>query len=239
MKLGIMQPYFFPYLGYWQLINAVDKYVVYDDVTYIKGGWISRNNILLGGEKHLITLPLEKASSYRKINEISITKNEIALRKVIKTLESAYSKAPYYQKIMPLIKNLILDNETIALLNYNSIIEISQYLGIKTEIILSSSLEKNNLLKAQAKVIHINKLLGSDTYYNAIGGQDLYSTEEFQRNGVELYFLKMGEIEYKQYENKFVPGLSIIDILMFNDVDMVRQYLENYTLVRGNEDGSR
>lgn len=142
MKVGIMQPYFFPYLGYWQLINAVDKYVVYDDVNFIKGGWISRNNILLNGSRHLITLPLYKASSFKKINEIEITKDQVALMKVLKLLESAYKRAPYFETVMPLIKNLILNNSNIAMLNYNSIIEINQFLGIKTEIILSSELER-------------------------------------------------------------------------------------------------
>jgi len=231
VKVGIMQPYFFPYLGYWQLINAVDRYVVYDDVTYIKGGWINRNNILLNGVKYLITLPLEQASSFKNINEIDVTHNEIALSKVIKTLKSAYSKAPYYPLIMPMVEKLLRENTKIAGLNYNSIREIGRYLGITTEIILSSELKKDNSLKAQEKVLHINKLLGSDTYYNAIGGLELYSREEFEKHGMGLYFVQMGDIQYPQYKNEFVSGLSIVDVLMFNSVETIRGFLENYTLV--------
>ena len=231
MKLGIMQPYFFPYLGYWQLINAVDKYVVYDDVAFIKGGWINRNNILLNGKKFLITLPLDNPSSFRNINEITLIKNEIAVRKVLRTIESAYKKAPYFSIIMPIIEKLILNNSTIALLNYNAILEVNNYVGINTEIVLSSDLEKDNSLKAQDKVIHINKLLGSDTYINAIGGQNLYNEEEFKKNGLSLFFLKMGEVKYKQFGNEFIQGLSIIDVLMFNDIKTVKNYLDSYTLI--------
>ncbi len=230
MKLGIMQPYFFPYLGYWQLINAVDKYVVYDDVAFIKGGWISRNNILLEGHKYMITLPLDNPSSFRNINQIDITSREVQRAKVIRTLEAAYRKAPYYETIMPMINNLIMESKSISELNYNSIIQIDDYLGIETEIILSSDLKKNNELKGQEKVLHICKLLGADMYLNAVGGKELYSSDAFYDKGIELRFLKMGEVNYKQYNDEFVPGLSIIDVLMFNSVDKVIELLNQYTL---------
>ena len=231
MKIGIMQPYFFPYLGYWQLINAVDRYVVYDDVNFIKGGWISRNNILLNNQKHMITLPLDSPSSFKKINEIGITKNEIAINKVIKTIKAAYLRAPYYDVVMPIIENLIRNNDNIAKLNYYSIIEIKKYLDIKTDIILSSELPKDNELKGQDKVLHINKILESDMYYNAIGGMELYSREVFKENGIGLYFLKMNEIRYEQGGKEFVPGLSIIDVLMYNSPDKVREMLNMFTLL--------
>ena len=191
MKLGIMQPYFFPYLGYWQLINAVDKYVVYDDVTYIKGGWINRNNILLNNSSHLITLSLVNSSSFKNINEIEITRDSIKLEKLLKTIKVAYMKAPHYKEIMPIIEKLVRTNTNIAKLNFNSIIEINKYLNIQTEILLSSQIKKDNKLKAQDKVIHINEILGADTYYNAIGGQTLYSKEIFKENGINLRLLKM------------------------------------------------
>ena len=142
MKLGIMQPYFFPYIGYWQLINAVDKYVVYDDVNYIKGGWINRNNILLNGGKHLITIPLEKASPFKLINEISVTGKEVLKNKLIKTIKSAYIKAPFYEQVMPQIETLIFENSSISELNFNIILTIQKYLDIQTEIFLSSQIKK-------------------------------------------------------------------------------------------------
>lgn len=231
MKVGIMQPYFFPYLGYWQLINAVDRYVVYDDVNFIKGGWISRNNILSNGTKHMITMPLSSPSSNKKINEIEIKKDRVAVNKVIKTLKAAYLRAPYYETVMPIIEKLINNANTIAILNYDSIVEIGKYLNFKTEILLSSKIEKNNELRGVDKVLQINKILGADTYYNAIGGQDLYSKKEFFKAGQKLNFLKMNDIQYKQYNNEFVSSLSIIDVLMFNSVERIHDMLQDYTLI--------
>lgn len=231
MKLGIMQPYFFPYLGYWQLINAVDTYVVYDDVAYIKGGWINRNNILVNGSAHLITLPLENSSSFKNINEIEITKNQKNIEKLLKTIQMSYSKAPYFQVVYTMIEKLLKENTNIAMLNYNSICEINKYIGVKTKVLLSSEIEKDNSLKAQDKVIHINKLLGADTYVNAIGGMELYNKEDFNKEGIELKFLKMNDVKYQQLKNEFVPNLSIIDVLMFNSHKQIKEMLDDYTLL--------
>lgn len=237
MKLGIMQPYFFPYIGYWQLINAVDEYVVYDDVSYIKGGWVNRNNILLNGQKHLITMPLEGSSSFKNINEIGVTKNAIAKRKILKTMETAYKKAPHYEEIMPIIESLIEENESISMLNYHSIMEINRYLGIPTKIHLSSQIKKDISLKGQDKVIHINRVLGADTYYNAIGGRELYDADVFRQNGLRLYFLEADVKNYRQFAGEFVPNLSIIDVLMFNSIDSIRRLLNQYRLHLGGGKG--
>lgn len=230
-KIAIMQPYFFPYLAYWQAINAVDEYIVYDDVAYIKGGWINRNNILLNGQAHLITLPLMASSSYKNINEIQITDNKVVLSKLLKTIFMAYSKAPYFNEIMPIIEDLISGFTNIARLNFYSIKKICEYLDINTKIILSSDLNKDNSLHAQDKVIHINKLLGANVYINAIGGQELYDSEEFKKNGIELKFIKMGKIQYKQFKNEFVPNLSIIDVMMFNSPEKIHDMLDDYELL--------
>lgn len=232
MKLGIMQPYFFPYIGYWQLLNTVDNYVVYDDVNYIKNGWINRNNILLNGTYHLITLPLQEASSFKLINEISITQNDILKNKLLKTIKSAYLKAPYFATIMPIIESLILENTNIAKLNYNIILAVKKYLDIDTNILLSSEIEKDNKLKAQDKVLHIANILGATEYYNAIGGQELYNKTDFLNKNIELKFLKTdANIKYKQFKNEFVPHLSIIDVLMFNSQEETKDLLNKYTLI--------
>lgn len=230
-KIAIMQPYFFPYIGYWQLINAVDEYVVYDDVNYIKGGWINRNNILLNFSKHLITLPLEEASSFKLINEISVTSNVVLKNKLLKTIKSAYSKAPYCETIMPIIEELILENSNIAILNYKIILAVKNYLGINTKILLSSDIEKNNSLKAQDKVIHIAHILGAAEYINTIGGQELYSKEDFEKENIKLNFLKTKEIIYPQFKNEFVPNLSIIDVLMFNSKEKIMEMLDDFELL--------
>lgn len=232
MKIGIMQPYFFPYIGYWQLMNAVDKYVIYDDVNFIKNGWINRNNILVNKSVHMFTLPLEGASPFEKINQIKITSNEKNKSKMLKTLEMSYKKAPFYNDVFPIAEKTIMEDSClISVALKNSFEMINKYLDIKTELILSSEMEKDNSLNAQEKVIHICKLLGANTYYNAIGGQELYDKEEFKKNRIELKFLKTKPVEYKQFTNEFIPNLSIIDIMMFNSPEKIREMLNEYELV--------
>ena len=232
MKIGIMQPYFFPYLGYWQLLNAVDKYVIYDDVNYIKNGWINRNNILLNGKSHLLTVPLEGASSFLPINKIKITSQIKEKNKLLKTIEQAYKKAPYFEKIFPIIQDVITEESClISKASEKQFHRVCNYLDIKTELILSSELEKNNDLKAQEKVLHICRILGGTEYINAIGGQELYSKTDFEKQGIDLRFLKTRFSSYKQFKNDFVPGLSMIDILMFNSSEEIRKLLNEYELI--------
>lgn len=229
MKLGIMQPYFLPYIGYFQLINAVDKYVIYDDVQFIKGGWINRNYILLNGEKHLINLLLSGASSNKKINEIQAQLNQ---SKLIKTIESSYKKAPMLEQVFPLFTKIIeFENLNLGRFLGNSLAEICKYLKIQTELVFSSELPKDNTLKGQDKVIGICKFLNANTYINAIGGQTLYNKSEFEKNNIKLNFLESKIKPYSQFKNEFVPGLSIIDVMMFNSVEEINLMLDNYSLV--------
>lgn len=227
MKIAIMQPYFFPYIGYWQLINSVDKFVIYDDVNYIKGGWINRNRILLGGSAHFINMYMNGASSNKRINEIDLDKNTHMINKNLKMLQSAYKDAPCFNNIFPILEKTIsyVNVNNIAEYLENIIREISGYLEISTEIVISSNLKKNNNLKAQDKVIDICKILKADEYVNAVGGQNLYSREDFAREGIKLKFINTDLIVYKQYDNNFVKDLSIIDVLMFNSKEKVKMLL--------------
>lgn len=229
MRLGIMQPYFFPYLGYWQLLANVDKYVVYDDVTYIKGGWINRNNFLINGQKNLLTMQLEKASSYTLIKDIAIKDDFV---KFLKTIEMGYKKAPFFEDIFRLLKDICqCPDKKLGQFLFNSHIKICEYLGIDTELILSSSFEKHTELKGKDKVISICKQLGADEYINAIGGQELYDKKEFAENGIRLNFLQANLREYSQLKNEFVAGLSIIDIMMFNSKEEIKEMLNDFKLV--------
>ena len=230
-KVAIMQPYFFPYIGYWQALNAVDEYVLYDDVTYIKGGWINRNNILINKQASLITLPLEGASSFKKINEISVTSNAKVKEKLCKSISMAYAKAPYFNDVYPLVEKSIMKDGIISQIIYETVLDICDYIGIKTKILLSSNINKNNELKAEEKVIDIVKNLGGTTYINAIGGQELYDKDIFAKSNIELKFIKTLPYEYKQFNNEFVPNLSIIDILMFNSKEEVKELLNKYELI--------
>ena len=229
MRLGIMQPYFFPYLGYWQLLANVDKYVVYDDVTYIKGGWINRNNFLINGQKNLLTMQLEKASSYTLIKDIAIKDDFV---KFLKTIEMGYKKAPFFEDSFRLLKDIgQCPDKKLGQFLFNSHIKICEYLGIDTELILSSSFEKHTELKGKDKVISICKQLGADEYINAIGGQELYDKKEFAENGIRLNFLQANLREYRQLKNEFVAGLSIIDIMMFNSKEEIKEMLNDFILV--------
>ncbi len=224
-----MQPYLFPYIGYFQLINAVDEFVIYDDVNFIKQGWINRNRILLNKEPFMFSMQLSGASSFKKINEISIRKEN---EKILKTLFHAYKKAPFYSQSIKLIKNVLDDEETnLAKFIGHTIVKLSEYLDIKTNFIISSEIKKDNNLKSENKVIEICKILGATEYINTIGGVELYSKERFQDTGIKLEFLKPIFVEYKQFKNDFVPGLSIIDLLMFNSPDSIKKMLNKYELI--------
>lgn len=232
MKIGIMQPYFFPYLGYWQLMNAVDKYVVYDDVNYIKGGWINRNRILSNGEVKYINLPILGASSNKKINQIQTNKEVCLIRKTLRTVEYAYKKAPYFKDVFPLIEQIMcFEGESVAEFIINSFKIINEYLDINTELMVSSKLDKDSTLQGQDKVLNICELLGASEYYNASGGQKLYSFSAFSQKGIQLKFLQTNDITYKQFDSEFENNLSIIDILMFNSKDKVKEMLNDYTLI--------
>lgn len=232
MKIGIMQPYFFPYLGYWQTINAVDKYVIYDDVNFIKNGWINRNNILLNGQKHMITIPLDGASPFLPINQIHMTPRLNEREKLLKVLQAAYKKAPYFETVYPIVSDVIMEPSGLII---NALVKqfksVCKYLDINTELIISSQINKNNELRAQDKVIHICKILGGTEYINAIGGQELYSNSDFEQNGLKLCFMKTNFMPYKQFKNEFVTGLSMIDILMFNSPSEIKAMLNDYELI--------
>jgi len=224
-----MQPYFLPYIGYWQLIKAVDKYVIYDDVNYIKRGWINRNNILMGGEKKLFTITLNGSSQNKLINEIEISDD---FRKFMKTIQQHYIRAPYYGDILPLIEKIVsFETRCLSVFITNSIKSILSYLSVDTEILISSQLVKDCSLNGKDKIINICKNLGADSYYNAIGGQEMYNKDECANHGIDLRFLKTKIVSYKQFKNEFVPSLSILDVLMFNSVGEINIMLDSFELI--------
>lgn len=232
MKVGIMQPYFLPYIGYWQLLNAVDQYVIYDDVNFIKGGWINRNRILVRGKPQYINVQMEGASSFKKINEVRVGRDIKWRRNMLKTIEMAYHKAPFYPSISPLIGDIVLyETDNLADFLTHSIKKICGYLHIDTNLLVSSQIEQSCNLHGQERVLDICRRLGATEYYNAIGGQTLYSKEEFSEAGIKLRFLSTEFAEYDQFEKLFVPGLSVLDIMMFNSVHAISRFLSLFTLV--------
>lgn len=232
MTLAIMQPYFLPYIGYMQLMSAVDTFVLYDDVAFINRGWINRNRLLINGQEYLFTVPLKDASQNKRINEVHLADDEKWRGKLLKTMEQGYRKAPFYQTVMPLTEKMInFTTDSIADLVYFSLVELNQYLGLNTELVQSSSIYNNVELKAQERILDICRQENATRYINPIGGMELYDKPTFAQAGVELNFIKSKSVEYPQLKGNFVPWLSIIDVLMFNDVDSTRQLLKEYELV--------
>jgi hypothetical protein len=231
MKLAIMQPYFMPYIGYYQLIAAVDKFVVYDNIKFTKKGWINRNRMLLNGSDAVFSLPLKKDS-----DSLDVIKRELSSdfdrKKMLNQFRGAYERAPYFSSTYPLIEKIINNEETnLFSFLHSSILEVCCYLNIDTEILVSSQIAIDHDLKAQEKVLALCGALGADQYINTTGGVNLYSKSAFHAHGIELQFIRAKDFEYTQFGSAFVPWLSIVDILMFNSIEAVNFYIRsNYEL---------
>lgn len=232
MKLGIMQPYFFPYIGYFQLIYAVDKFVFYDDVNFITRGWISRNRILTNEKEKLITIPCAKASQNKLIKNVKVDLDEKSKTKIIKTIYHSYNKAPFFEPGFHLVEQILNAKiRHIGELATKSIIDVCNYLNIQREMITSSTIFNNSHLKKADRLIDICKNTDCEDYVNPIGGTEIYKKEYFKANGINLHFLKPKYFEYKQFENIFVPWLSIIDVIMFNSNLTIQEFLSQYELI--------
>jgi hypothetical protein len=231
MKVGIMQPYFLPYIGYFALINAVDKFVFLDDVQYIRRGWVHRNRIKIADAWHYITLPIKKAPLSACINEVYIADDEERINDLKTAIELSYKRCPYYTEIKDRLFDLIIPGENVAKLNITLTTNICDYLKIDTQMVLSSDLKKDASLKGSQRILDICKVLNGDHYINPIGGTELYSKQEFAESGIKLNFLQMNEISYFQGKHDFIPNLSIIDVLMWSSPEAVKDILGNYRLV--------
>lgn len=232
MRIAIMQPYFLPYIGYLQLMNAVDKFVLYDDVNYINKGWINRNRILVSGKEYLFTIPLKEVSQNKLINEIYLSDDPKWRGKLLKTFEQAYKKAPFYLTAFAVTEKIInLDAEKVSDWIADSFAILAQYLNIQTEIVASSSIYQNTHLKGQERILDICQQEKADHYINPIGGTDLYDKSIFDKAGIQLNFLKSKPLIYSQFKNEFVPWLSIVDIMMFNDIPTIQGILNEYELI--------
>lgn len=235
MKLAIMQPYLFPYIGYFQLFKAADRFVIYDDVNFIKGGWINRNNLLINKNKTLFTVPLEGASPFNSIKDTKINAKLYPAWKIkfLRSVEQSYKKAPFYNLVYPMISEVFenVDNQSISQLATRSIESVAKYLKLTTDIVSSSSMYENKELSGQDRVIDICLKEGARQYINVIGGVALYSKEDFSNHIIDLHFIQTLPLEYDQFGGQFVPSLSIIDVLMFNDAASVVTLLDKYELI--------
>ena len=228
-----MQPYLFPYIGYFQLINSVDEFVIYDNIQYTKKGWINRNRILVDNKYQLFTIPLQKDSDYLNIIDRKIAGSWVEDRKkLVNVLKSSYNKAPYFKEVFELVQECLLcDKNNLFEFILNSLNKINLYLEINTPIILSSTINIDHNLKSQNKVLSICEAQKATTYVNAIGGTELYNKEIFKLKNINLNFIKSEKIEYNQFNGNFISWLSIIDVMMFNSKDKIKEYLNSYTLI--------
>jgi len=233
MKVAIMQPYLFPYIGYFQLIKAVDKFVIYDNIEFTKKGWINRNRILVNGKDDYFTLPLKKDSDFLHVNQKVVAETyQKDATKIVAKISELYKKAPQFESVFPMVKSVFMSNmDNLFDFIFYSVKLVNEYLGIKTELIISSQLNIEHNLKGENKVLAICKALNANYYLNSIGGIGLYSKETFRQNELQLHFLKSNPIDYPQFTNEFVPWLSIIDVLMFNSKEKVIDFLDNYTVL--------
>ncbi len=227
-----MQPYFFPYIGYFQLINAVDEFVIYDNIEFTKKGWINRNRILVNGKDTVISLPLKKDSDYLHVSDRFLADTwGMERNKMLNRITESYRKAPYFKETYLLLEKCVMyDDRNLFNFILHSVQTIMQYMNIYTKLVVSSSIPIENELKSIDKVMAICKQRGSDIYINPIGGLELYDKESFNKNGINLQFLKANNITYTQFNNEFIPFLSIIDVLMFNNKEELKSNLNSYSL---------
>ena len=231
MKISIMQPYIFPYIGYFQLINSVDKFIVYDDVNYIKQSWINRNSILVNGKAFKFSVPLHYQSSFEKINKTFLSEKNYSpwANKFLRTIEISYKKSPFFHNVYPRLINFFLTkNCSISELALNSLKFVAEYTGITTEFVDSSEKYNNQNLTSQARIIDICLREKAEIYINTTGGIKLYSKSDFLEKAIDLQFITSEEIVYRQFNNNFIPHLSIIDVLMFNDISTIKKFLCRY-----------
>ncbi|MDC7280498.1 WbqC family protein [Butyrivibrio fibrisolvens] len=242
MKIGINQPYFFPYIGYWQLINAVDEYVIADNLHYIKQGYINRNKIQINMEPQYFKLPVHKASQNKLICELDTALTQEEVDKLLHTLQCEYRHAPNFERVYALVEKILTyglteEGKNLAAFLENAIKLTAKELGITTPIVRASKdVPLDRDYKRENYVVATCKKLGATEYVNAIGGTKLYFQDFFKANGLELKFVHTdSDISYKQFKDDFIPNLSIIDAMMFCNDEQMEELLNQYELVDGYE----
>jgi hypothetical protein len=235
MNIAIMQPYLFPYLGYYQLVNTVDEFVFFNDVNFIKKGWINRNQLLAKNETWTFTIPLIGASQNKLICDTQIMDRKEWQPKLFKSIEMSYAKAPFYNEVMSVLNNTIAaDFDTIDKMAASSISEVFVYLGVAKKFHFSSELNYDRTGGGSDKIMSICKLLKTTGYINPENGKGLYSQSEFKANDLQLQFIQKSTVSYSQFEHKeFKDNLSMLDVLMHNSKEQISNLLNQYTLTDG------
>jgi hypothetical protein len=232
LSAAIMQPYFVPYIGYFQLIASVDLFIVYDNIQYTKKGWINRNRILQQDHAVPLSVPLKKGSDFLDVRDRQLA-DDFSGTRLLNQLAGAYRRAPYYAQTLPLLERILLSEERNLFRFLEASIRLTcECLTILTKIKPSSEIEIDHALTSQDKVLALCEAVGASTYVNAIGGIGLYSRDEFRTRGIALKFIKTTPFAYPQFGSEHVPWLSIVDVLMFNPLSEVREWAQTgYELI--------
>ena len=234
MKIAIMQPYFLPFIGYFSLINEVDEFILFDTPQFIRHGWIERNRILKqNGEPLYIKVPLKKHTRETVIKDLVINNSENWKDKILAQLVPYKKKAPYYWKVVELLKrSWDIETDSIVELNYRTLKTICQYLEIKTPIKIWSemNIKIDEVNSPDEWALNICKALGANSYLNPIGGLDFFDKTKYENDDIEINFIEMISVKYNQFSNEFAPFLSILDVMMFNDVDEIKSMLNYFKL---------
>lgn len=233
MKLGIMQPYIFPYIGYYSLINYVDEFIFFDTPQYIRKGWINRNRILRAdGQPDYFTIPVEKHARETPINQVRIKRNTQWRDKIWGQLTVYKRRAPHYDVVIDLVRDVFENEEMISSLAIKSIRKTCQYIGIETPFNTFSEmgLQIGNVEAPDEWALEITKATGYHTYVNPPGGMKFFDRDKYAKEGIELLFLEAGLTKYNQRIGRFEPGLSIVDIMMFLEPVEIRDLLQDYSI---------
>lgn len=226
--VAVMQPYFLPYIGYFQLIASCDLFVLYDNIKYTKKGWINRNRMLRDGQDVMFSLPLQQGADHLNVDQRALAVAPDP-HKWLAQLKGAYRHAPGYAQTLPLLEQIAHSPEVnLFRFLHQALLACCAHLGIRTPIRISSTVGIDHSLKGQDKVLALCQALGAGTYVNAIGGLELYSPPAFAQHGIALRFIRSRPLSYPQFGAPFVPWLSIVDVLMFNPLDTVRDWVHSH-----------
>lgn len=228
MKVAVMQPYFLPYLGYWQLLGASDRFVLLDDVNYIVRGWMNRNRIWVGGKEHWMTIPLSNASQNRLIPETLIVEGREWKEKLMRTVQGAYAKASHFADGRDLLAEILgTDEKNLAAFLSRSIRIIAERLGLSASIESASAMPADEGLRAESRILDLCEKTGASTYLNLPGGRDLYQATAFEARGMELRFLRSDWEAMELQSSSGQLTLSLLDLRMHNSTEALQAALKH------------
>ena len=235
MKLGFMQPYFLPYLGYFDLIRQTDEWVFFDSAQYIRRqgtqrGWVNRNRVLKqGGGWAYITVPVQHAPLHTPINRIILDNTQAWSARILAQFDVIRKAAPFHEPIRTILANAIGESfPSIAELNTRLISDCCSYLGIPFHARRVSELSFDSAMVEEPGdwALHLCKALGADCYLNPPGGRDLYDPVKFVDHGIRLEIQSFRPIIYATPGFEFVENLSILDVLAWNEPCTVLEHLD-------------